>query len=105
MFRLFGYLILFVFVVTLIRSVLGVLAKLFVSAVGGPSATASQKSAGPGSARTAVPTQGVLRKDPTCGIYVAENLALTERRGHETYYFCSEECRKKFLEERRKAPL
>jgi P-type Cu+ transporter len=38
-------------------------------------------------------------KDPVCGMDVDEATALQDRRGSETYYFCSEHCRRKFLSE------
>ena len=52
-----------------------------------------------------VPCDAVARKlvrDPVCGMHVAENLALTERTGGQTFYFCTEECRNKFLGEPKK---
>ncbi len=36
-------------------------------------------------------------KDPICGIYVLARDAKTLRTGGQTFYFCSEECRKRFL--------
>jgi len=41
--------------------------------------------------------RGEMFKDPQCGMYVAKDLALTARSGKETFYFCSEECRDRFL--------
>ncbi|HUI50825.1 MAG TPA: YHS domain-containing protein [Terriglobales bacterium] len=52
-----------------------------------------------------VPTDIVARKlvrDPVCGMHLAENLALAERNSGQTFYFCSEECRNKFLGEPKK---
>jgi YHS domain-containing protein len=43
-----------------------------------------------------------LVRDPVCGMHIAEGLALVERRGGEQYFFCSEECRNKFVGEPRK---
>jgi len=49
-----------------------------------------------------VPSDAVSRKlvrDPVCGMHVAEGLALAERSsGGEPVYFCSEECRNKFMD-------
>jgi len=39
-----------------------------------------------------------LVRDPVCGIHVSEGLALPLRQGNETVYFCSMECREKYLE-------
>jgi YHS domain-containing protein len=36
-------------------------------------------------------------KDPVCGMYMDPKLAIHLEKGKESFYFCSEECRKKFL--------
>jgi YHS domain-containing protein len=41
-----------------------------------------------------------LVRDPICGMHVAEKLALPLKRGNETIFFCSVECRVKYLEDR-----
>src|SRR6188768_2306432 len=38
-----------------------------------------------------------MTKDPICGMTVDEATALSAERDGETFYFCSEHCRKKFL--------
>ena len=38
-----------------------------------------------------------MTKDPICGMTVDEATALSAERNGETFYFCSEHCRKKFL--------
>ena len=49
-----------------------------------------------------VPNDAVSRKlvrDPVCGMHLAEGLAIAERSsGREPVYFCSEECRNKFMD-------
>lgn len=52
-----------------------------------------------------VPNDAVSRKlvrDPVCGMHLAEGLALVERNDGQVVYFCSEECRKKFIGEPKK---
>ena len=52
-----------------------------------------------------VPNDAVSKKlvrDPVCGIHVSEGLALPVRQGKETVYFCSAECRDKYVEGGRK---
>ncbi len=52
-----------------------------------------------------VPGDAVARKlvrDPVCGMHLAENLAIVERSGGAPVYFCSEQCRTKFMGEPRK---
>jgi len=48
-----------------------------------------------------VPNDAVTKKlvrDPVCGIHLSEGLALPLRQGSETVYFCSAECREKYLD-------
>jgi YHS domain-containing protein len=42
--------------------------------------------------------QGVMVKDEICGTYIPREEALTERRDGAEHFFCSEECRQKFIE-------
>jgi YHS domain-containing protein len=53
-----------------------------------------------------MPNDTVSRKlvrDPVCGMHLAEPLAIAERSGSgEPVYFCSEECRNKFMDAPRK---
>jgi YHS domain-containing protein len=52
-----------------------------------------------------VPSDAVSRKlvrDPVCGMHLAEGLAIAEFSGGEPVFFCSEECRNKFMVEPRK---
>jgi YHS domain-containing protein len=41
---------------------------------------------------------GQAHKDPECGIYVAEELAIRAAVNGRQHYFCSAECRDRFLE-------
>jgi YHS domain-containing protein len=38
-----------------------------------------------------------LVRDPVCGMHVAEGLALPLKQGEKILHFCSDECRRKFL--------
>lgn len=52
-----------------------------------------------------VPNDAVARKlvrDPVCGMHLAEGLAIVERNGATPVYFCSQECRDKFMGEPKK---
>jgi YHS domain-containing protein len=40
---------------------------------------------------------GELKKDPVCGTYVSTSLAVTRTVKGEVVYFCSNECRNKFV--------
>jgi uncharacterized protein len=37
-----------------------------------------------------------MKKDPVCGTYIPESQALKLNWKKESFYFCSEECKKKF---------
>ncbi|HKM66416.1 MAG TPA: YHS domain-containing protein [Candidatus Acidoferrum sp.] len=52
-----------------------------------------------------VPSDAVSRKlvrDPVCGMHLTEGLAIAEQNGGQRVFFCSEECRNKFMGEPRK---
>ena len=36
-------------------------------------------------------------KDPVCGMYMDSRLAVRMERDNEAYYFCSEDCKNKYL--------
>jgi len=44
----------------------------------------------------------VLVKDPVCNTYIPQRQAVVLLHEHQTYYFCSETCRKTFLAEKEK---
>ena len=41
---------------------------------------------------------GEMVQDPVCGTYVDRDSAITVKNGDRILYFCSYECRKKYLE-------
>lgn len=90
MFRAILEMIAVILIITVLRSVVGILSKGFgemFRASSGPSAGARSPS---------VPSGGELKKDPVCGTFISTNTAIQKRVGGETYYFCSAECRDKF---------
>jgi YHS domain-containing protein len=53
---------------------------------------------GAGYTRDNAPQRGVgLVRDPVCGVFVVPGQALSSGAGQATRYFCSEECRRKWL--------
>jgi uncharacterized protein len=44
---------------------------------------------------------GTMVKDEVCNTYLPKDEAILERAGGEDHYFCSQECRRKFLEQRK----
>ena len=91
MFRAILYLIVTVLIISVVRSVVGVVLKGF-SELFQPSQQAGTPRARPPSA----PSGGELKKDPVCGTFIAPATALQKKVGGETYFFCSPECRDKF---------
>lgn len=65
-----------------------------ISALRGMFRTASQPSSEKDSQ---VKSTGKLMKDPVCGTYVTPDDSPAVTSGSETFYFCSEDCRDKFL--------
>lgn len=51
-----------------------------------------------GQDRTMIKTDQV-EKDPVCGMFVAREAAVVLETNGDAHYFCSEQCRDKFLEE------
>jgi len=95
LFRGIAELLLVVLVITVLRSVIGVLMKMFgnvFGAQGGASGANAQRN----QPRPEVPSGGELKKDPVCGTFIAAATALQKRVGGEMYYFCSADCRDKF---------
>jgi uncharacterized protein len=44
---------------------------------------------------------GTMVKDETCNTYLPREEAILERADGKDHYFCSQECRQKFLEQRK----
>ncbi len=51
---------------------------------------------GPAQESSAKPAQQMV-KDPVCGMYMDYRLAVRLDRGKEALYFCSEECKNKYI--------
>jgi len=43
-----------------------------------------------------------MQRDPICGTFVPEPQAIKYKKGKETHFFCSEECKTKFIQSRKK---
>jgi YHS domain-containing protein len=91
-FRLIFYLLVTVFLITVVRGVLGVVLRglsQVLSAGQAPKARPTQPSG--------VPLSGELKKDPSCGTYISAAASIKQSVGGETYHFCSAECRDKYV--------
>jgi len=76
--------------------------KIISSFFGGPGS--SNKNTRPSHSSTGTKAiSGKTFRDPVCGTHVAASIALSESVGDETIFFCSEKCRKAYLESREPA--
>lgn len=91
MFRTVLYLLLAVVLISLLRSVIGIVSKAMTSFLN--TSADSQNPASP----TGDTHQlgGDLHRDPVCGTYVAESTPHQRRLSGQTFYYCSESCREK----------
>jgi uncharacterized protein len=46
------------------------------------------------------PVDDVMIQDPQCGVYFPQSRAVVLHKGGQTLYFCSEECRDRYLAEK-----
>src|SRR5215469_8615205 len=90
-----------VLVITLLRSVIGIIMK-GVSDLFGPSSS-SGSSGGANWPQRPIPTAEALKKDPVCGTFIAASSSVQTTINGETFYFCSADCRDKFRGPVRKA--
>ena len=89
MFRVIFELLLVVMLITVLRSVLGIIGK----ALSG-SANRNRPAQRPSEQ---VPLSGELKKDPACGTYISAATSIKESVGGQTFYFCSKQCRDKYV--------
>lgn len=89
MIRALAYLIASVLVISVVRSIIGIVMKGFADLFHPPASS-------PTNVRTPVPAGGELKKDPVCRTFISTSTAIQKRVGGEIYYFCSPECRDKF---------
>jgi YHS domain-containing protein len=93
MFRWIAELLVVVVIITVLRSVIGVVMKILGGVFGAP---ASSPKTAQTPQRPDVPAGGELKKDPVCGTFISTATSLQKRVGGELYYFCSVDCRDKF---------
>jgi YHS domain-containing protein len=93
MFRAIFYLLVTVVVITVVRSIVGIVLKGFAEAMK-PGSTTQGTGARPSGQ---IPLTGELKKDPVCGTYIAAASSIREKVGGQTFHFCSPECRDKYV--------
>jgi YHS domain-containing protein len=93
MFRAIFYLLLTVVVITVLKSIVGIVLKGVAEAMK-PGSTTQGAAPRPSGQ---VPLTGELKKDPLCGTYIAAATSIKEKVGGQTIHFCSQECRDKYV--------
>jgi YHS domain-containing protein len=93
LFRIILYMLVAIFLISIVRGVIGVVMKGFADLVSPP--RQRQATAG-GHQPESIPLSGELKKDPVCGTYTSAATAVKQIFGKETLYFCSTACRDKY---------
>ncbi len=92
MFRVILYLLITIFLIAIVRGVIGIVLKGFAELVSPP----KQGQAPASGPKTEIPLSGELKKDPVCGTYTSAATSVTQTFGKQTLYFCSPQCRDKY---------
>ncbi len=90
MFRVIFWLLGLVVIISLLRGVIGIIFR-GLGELMNPNQPRAQHP------RNQVPLSGELKKDPACGTYIAAATSIHETVGGETFYFCSKQCRDKYV--------
>jgi YHS domain-containing protein len=93
MFRFILVLLASILLISLLRSIVGVVLRGFADLVGGADAANSAQTTRP---RAEVPVTGELKKDPVCGTFVATSSSVKKTIGGQVLHFCSNTCRDKY---------
>ncbi|MGD0296218.1 MAG: hypothetical protein ABSE86_03825 [Bryobacteraceae bacterium] len=92
MFRVIFWLLGLVVIISLLRGVIGIIMRGLGDLVN-PQST----QRGAQNPASQFPLSGELKKDPACGTYIAAATSIHETVGGETFYFCSKQCRDKYV--------
>jgi YHS domain-containing protein len=90
MLRFVVILLVSVLLITILRSVLGIITRGFSDLM------KPQSPGGSSVQRPPVPMGGELKRDPVCGTYIAASASVRKVVKGETLYFCSPTCRDKY---------
>jgi YHS domain-containing protein len=94
MFRAIFYLLITVVVITVLKKIIGIVLGGVAEAM--KPGSAPQGTGGPRPAQQ-VPLTGELKKDPVCGTYISAATSVKEKVAGQTFHFCSQECRDKYV--------
>ena len=92
MFRVIFYLLVTIFLITIVRGIIGIILRGFSQLLNPSHHARSNASTG-----GAVPLSGELKRDPSCGTYISAATSIKQTVGGQTQHFCSAECRDKYV--------
>ncbi|HEV8040847.1 MAG TPA: hypothetical protein VGP62_18385 [Bryobacteraceae bacterium] len=92
MFRVIFWLLGLVVIISLLRGVIGIILRGLGELVNPQTNRRTAQSPA-----NQVPLSGELKKDPACGTYIAAATSIHETVGGEIFYFCSKQCRDKYV--------
>jgi YHS domain-containing protein len=92
MFRVIFWLLGLVVIISLLRGVIGIILRGL-----GELLNPRANQQGVQRQQNQVPLSGELKKDPACGTYIAAATSIHENVGGETFYFCSKQCRDRYV--------
>ncbi len=95
MFKVILYALLAIFLISIVRAVIGIILKGFSELIS--PRQQQQGTAGNVPSGAEVPLSGELKRDPVCGTYTSAATSLKQIVGKETVYFCSPKCRDKYV--------
>ena len=95
MFRVIVYLLIAIFLISIVRAIVGVILKGFSELIS--PGQQQRRAAAPGDGATEIPLSGELKRDPVCGTYTSTATSIKQKFGKETIYFCSPQCRDKYV--------
>ena len=93
MFRVIFYLLVTIFLITVVRGIIGVVLRGFSQLLNSPQQAASKSSA----AGRDIPLSGELKRDPSCGTYISAATSIKQTVSGQTFHFCSAACRDKYV--------
>ena len=79
-----------------LRGWLGAIARLLLNWSLGTRSSSGAGQRAPMASPPAAVGSTMLHKDPVCGTYVSEAVAVPLKEGGQTLWFCSEACREKY---------
>src|ERR1700683_2889665 len=97
MFRAIFYLLVTVVVITVLKSIVGIVLKGVAEAMKSGSTAQGAGARRPGQPQGQGPLTVELKKDPVCGTYIAAATSIQEKVGGQTFHFCTPECRDKYV--------